>query len=149
MSLSLSLSLSLSVCRAKCLEVQPTECEAHLPTNATLWSTGERELASANSIAAALKNLSKQNNMEVKCAEMILELFCKWSMPVCSVNGTPIQVCQESCLEVVRQCGTVWAEARSIITELESLDCFDPAGIPEDQCVTISGSKYVRFVRAW
>ena len=123
--------------------MRPTECEAHLPTNASLWSTGEQELASANSIAADLKNLSKRNRMEVQCAELILELFCKLSMPVCSVNGTPMRVCQESCSMVFSQCGNVWTEARNVITELESLDrCLAFPDTP-DSCVTVSGSECV------
>lgn len=126
-----------------CLEVQPEACAAHLPTNATLWSAGVREHAMASSIAADLQGLPKQTTMELRCAEVILELFCKWSMPACSVDGTPMRVCRSDCLGIARDCAGLWPQARSIITELESWDdCFDLPNV-QDGCVTVSGGMFI------
>ena len=137
---------TISACSGKCFEVRPAACEAYLPSNSTLWSASERELARASSSAATLQDLPKQTSMEEQCAARILELFCKWSMPICSVNATPTRVCKSSCDAVVDECASMWLQARSIIKEMESWDdCFDLHDT--DGCVTVTqGERNVAVV---
>lgn len=128
------------MCSGQCFEVQPRACEAHLHGNDTVWSGSEQTLAKAIRHAASLQNLSKHSGMEAKCAERILELFCKWAIPVCSVNDTPTQVCQSSCLSVVTECASLWLEARSIIKEMgTSYDCYDL--LDTGECVTVTSGE--------
>ena len=105
--------------------------------NHTVWGVSERELAKASILAANLQNLSKQSNLEAQCAERIVELFCKWAVPVCSVNDMPTRVCRSSCLSVKDECPDLWPEARSIIIEMEAWnDCYDL--LDTDECVTLT-----------
>ena len=81
--------------------------------NGTVSVAGKYVLTDMEKVAARLQ-VVLNSEQDRKCAQYIMEVFCRWSMPACT-NNTPTPLCRQSCEDVRKKCSDLWRKATDVM----------------------------------
>jgi serine/threonine protein kinase len=97
--------------RDRCMTSLSDTCAPY--NNGTVSVAGKYVLTDMEKVAARLQ-VVLNSEQDRKCAQYIMEVFCRWSMPACT-NNTPTPLCRQSCEDVRKKCSDLWRKATDVM----------------------------------